>query len=335
MEQQLIKHVVEAALLAASQPLTNKQLAELFVEADGVDAEALQNAIESLMEDSQQRGVELKEVASGYRYQVRPSVQPWVSRMWTEKPAKYSRALLETLSLIAYRQPITRGEIEQIRGVAVSTHIIKTLEEREWIRVVGHRDVPGRPALFGTTRGFLDYFSLRSLDELPPLTELQELPDLEPELPLEPVASASSSSDLSTDSADEAGNSTDESGQVEPNADGSQSPDSDADLSTVETESEQISTSNKAVDETPESSSFASATGEAESASDQTQEYTDAAAAQPSASSDESHQVVEQDLTPDSADSVLDAAPTPTTPDSSPSATEETSAEPHVEVKNV
>ena len=118
-----------------------------------------------------ERGVELKEVASGFRYQVRQDVHPWVSRLWTERQTKYSRALLETLALIAYRQPITRGEIEQIRGVAVSTNIVKTLEEREWIRVVGYRDVPGKPALFGTTREFLDYFNLKSLDELPPLAK--------------------------------------------------------------------------------------------------------------------------------------------------------------------
>ena len=121
--------------------------------------------------------MELKEVASGFRYQVRQEVHPWISRMWTEKPSRYSRALLETLALIAYRQPITRPEIEQIRGVVVSSNIIKTLEEREWIRVVGHRDVPGRPALFGTTRAFLDYFNLKSLDQLPPLSEIRDMED--------------------------------------------------------------------------------------------------------------------------------------------------------------
>ncbi|GIX36414.1 MAG: hypothetical protein KatS3mg126_2193 [Lysobacteraceae bacterium] len=130
----------------------------------------------------------LVEVASGFRYQVDPDLMPWVGRLWAEKPARYSRALLETLALIAYRQPITRGEIEQIRGVSVSSQIIRTLEEREWIRVVGHRDVPGRPALYGTTRAFLDHFGLRSLDQLPPLAELQEIPELEPELPLDGLA---------------------------------------------------------------------------------------------------------------------------------------------------
>ncbi len=132
--------------------------------------------------------MELKEVASGFRYQVRQDVNPWVARLWSERQTRYSRALLETLSLIAYRQPITRGEIEQIRGVAVSSNIVKTLEEREWIRVVGYRDVPGKPELFGTTRSFLDYFNLKSLDELPPLAEIRDLSDFDPQLGLAPRA---------------------------------------------------------------------------------------------------------------------------------------------------
>src|SRR5690606_23511681 len=130
----------------------------------------------------QGRGVELVEVASGFRYQITREVHGWVSRLWTERKTRYTRATLETLALIAYRQPITRGEIEQVRGVAVSSNIIQALEEREWIRVVGHRDVPGKPALFGTTRGFLDYFGLKRLDELPPLSELRDLGELEPQL---------------------------------------------------------------------------------------------------------------------------------------------------------
>ena len=131
--------------------------------------------------------MELKEVASGFRYQVREDVHAWVARLWTERQTRYSRALLETLALIAYRQPITRAEIEQIRGVAVSSSIVKTLEEREWVRVVGHRDVPGRPALFGTTRHFLDYFNLKSLDELPPLAEIRDLDEFDPQLNLAPI----------------------------------------------------------------------------------------------------------------------------------------------------
>ena len=177
MQIEQLKPIVEAALLAASQPMTVAQLGDLFGEADEVGHEQIARALESLAADCEGRGVELKEVASGFRYQVRQEVHPWISRMWTEKPSRYSRALLETLALIAYRQPITRPEIEQIRGVVVSSNIIKTLEEREWIRVVGHRDVPGRPALFGTTRAFLDYFNLKSLDQLPPLSEIRDMED--------------------------------------------------------------------------------------------------------------------------------------------------------------
>ena len=177
MQIEQLKRIIEAALLAASQPLSMTQLGELFVDEDEVDRAQLAMALEQLSEDCQGRGVELKEVASGFRYQVRQEVNHWVSRMWSEKPSRYSRALLETLALIAYRQPITRPEIEQIRGVVVSSNIVKTLEEREWIRVVGHRDVPGKPALFGTTRAFLDYFNLKSLDELPPLSEIRDMED--------------------------------------------------------------------------------------------------------------------------------------------------------------
>ena len=177
MQIEQLKPIIEAALMAASQPLSVAQLGELFVEEDEVDRAQIAMALEQLAEDCQGRGVELKEVASGFRYQVRQDVHPWVSRMWTEKPSRYSRALLETLALIAYRQPITRPEIEQIRGVVVSSNIIKTMEEREWIRVVGYRDVPGKPALFGTTRAFLDYFNLKSLDELPPLSEIRDMED--------------------------------------------------------------------------------------------------------------------------------------------------------------
>ncbi|MGN2249880.1 SMC-Scp complex subunit ScpB [Frateuria edaphi] len=187
MQIEQLKPIIEAALLAASQPLTVAQLGELFVDEDQVDREAIARALESLGEDCAGRGVELREVASGFRYQVRQDVHPWVSRMWTEKPSRYSRALLETLALIAYRQPITRPEIEQIRGVVVSSNIVKTLEEREWIRVVGHRDVPGKPALFGTTRAFLDYFSLKSLDELPPLSEIRDMEDPQLRLDQEPL----------------------------------------------------------------------------------------------------------------------------------------------------
>lgn len=186
IEFELLKRIVEAALLAAGNPLTTTQLLALFGENEATSHDDIARAVQSLQADCASRGIELIEVASGFRYQVRQDVHAWVARLWTERPSRYSRALLETLALIAYRQPITRGEIEQIRGVAVSTHIIKTLEEREWVRVVGHRDVPGKPALFGTTRGFLDYFNLKSLDELPSLGEIRDIDDLDPQLALGP-----------------------------------------------------------------------------------------------------------------------------------------------------
>ena len=182
-------------MLAAAQPLSLPQLSALFLENETPTHEELARVIEELTSDCADRGVELVEVASGFRYQIRQDVHPWVARLWTERQTKYSRALLETLALIAYRQPITRGEIEQIRGVAVSTNIIKTLEEREWVRVVGYRDVPGKPALFGTTRTFLDYFTMKSLDELPPLAEIREIEDFDPQLTLAPVAMSNDESE--------------------------------------------------------------------------------------------------------------------------------------------
>lgn len=178
-----IKAIIEAALLAAGSPLSLPRISALFPEQPAVSNEQIGRALAGLAADCADRGVELIEVASGFRYQVRSDIHPWVARLWSERQTRYSRALLETLALIAYRQPITRGEIEQIRGVAVNSQIIKTLEEREWVRVVGHRDVPGKPELLGTTRAFLDYFGLRSLDQLPPLAELRDIGELDPELP--------------------------------------------------------------------------------------------------------------------------------------------------------
>jgi segregation and condensation protein B len=184
MNPQYLKNVIEAALLAAGRPLTLEELTNVFDERDGTIADEVKSAIAALTGEYETRGLELLEVASGYRIQIRSAVAEPVSRLWQERPAKYSRALLETLALIAYRQPITRGEIEQIRGVAVNPNIIKTLHERNWIRVVGHRDVPGKPELLGTTREFLDYFSLKKLDDLPTLAQLKELEDLRVQLSL-------------------------------------------------------------------------------------------------------------------------------------------------------
>ena len=205
MDQRLITRIVEAALLAANQPLALAQLHALFPEDAPAPAGSVEKALETLREACADRGVELVELASGFRYQVRQDVHQWVARLWTERKTKYTRATLETLALIAYRQPITRGEIEQVRGVAVSTNIIQSLEEREWIRVVGHRDVPGRPALFGTTKAFLDYFGLKRLDELPPLSELKDLGDLEPEFRFDPEPAADTSAGDTPDTIDAGG----------------------------------------------------------------------------------------------------------------------------------
>jgi segregation and condensation protein B len=191
MDSELIRRIVEAALLASPQPLTLAQISALFGEDEHLAPGAIEAAIAALREDSAARGVELVEVASGFRFQVQADVHQYVARLWTERQVKYTRATLETLALIAYRQPITRGEIEQIRGVGVNANTIKMLEEREWIRVIGHRDVPGKPELFGTTRTFLDYFGLKNLEDLPSLAELKEIPELEPQLPFEVPAVAS------------------------------------------------------------------------------------------------------------------------------------------------
>lgn len=190
IDQTLVNRIVEAALLASSQPLTLVQLKGLFPLDEPAPEGSVEAALEQLRGDCDGRGVELVEVASGWRFQVKADVHPWVARLWTERQTKYTRATLETLALIAYRQPITRGEIEQIRGVTVNSNIIKALEERDWIRVVGHRDVPGKPELLATTKTFLDYFGLKRLDELPPLSELRDIGELEPQLPFAPAIPA-------------------------------------------------------------------------------------------------------------------------------------------------
>lgn len=182
---ELLLQIVEGALLAAGRPLTVADLAGLFETYEQPGSEAIREALTAIGENCAGRGFELREVASGFRLQVVQSVAPWIARLWEEKPQRYSRALLETLALIAYRQPITRGDIEDIRGVAVASNIVKTLLERDWVRIVGHKDVPGRPALYATTRKFLDYFNLKNLDELPPLAELRDLDSMNTELALE------------------------------------------------------------------------------------------------------------------------------------------------------
>jgi len=185
------KQIIEGLLLAAGKPLPMSKIAEVFPEKERPEPEALKAALKAIEEDCETRGFELKKVASGYRFQVKQEFGEWVGKLWDERPQRYSRALLETISIIAYRQPITRGEIEKIRGVAVSTNIIRTLIERDWVRVVGHRDVPGRPAMYASTKQFLDYFNLNSLEELPPLSEIRDLEELDPELSLEDDAQES------------------------------------------------------------------------------------------------------------------------------------------------
>jgi segregation and condensation protein B len=182
-----LKNIMEALLLASGEPLTLATIASVFTDEERPSQSDIGHALQELEADYEERGLELKEVASGFRLQVRQEVNPWVSRLWEDRPQRYSRALLETLALIAYRQPITRGDIEEVRGVSVRTNIIRMLQEREWIRVVGHRDVPGKPALFGTTKVFLDYFDLKSLDDLPSLAEIMDMGNIEPELDLEIV----------------------------------------------------------------------------------------------------------------------------------------------------
>jgi len=194
--------IIDGALMAAGKPLSVTQIAELFDEQERPENTEIRDALKEVGLLCEDRGFELLEVAGGFRFQVRQSLSPWVARLWQERPQKYSRAMLETLALIAYRQPITRGEIEEIRGVAVSSNIIKTLHEREWVRVVGHRDVPGRPAMYATTRQFLDYFNLKTLDQLPALAEIRDFETLTRELgfEIEPESAPESDSEPESES---------------------------------------------------------------------------------------------------------------------------------------
>jgi segregation and condensation protein B len=184
MNSDLLRQIVEGALLAASKPLDINRLESLFEDDERPPKDQIKAALDEIESDCRGRGFELKQVASGYRFQVIQGLATWVNRLWEEKPKRYSRAMLETLALIAYRQPLTRGDIEAVRGVAVSSDIIKSLQEREWVRIVGHRDVPGRPALYATTKKFLDYFNVKSLDHLPVLSEIKDFSDLDPALEL-------------------------------------------------------------------------------------------------------------------------------------------------------
>ena len=184
MQVEKLQNILEAILISADKPISIEKLLGFFQPEDLVNRDDVKKALLDLQQRFTTHGFELIETVSGYRFQTKQEYKQWVTQHWDEKPAKYSRALLETLALIVYRQPITRAEIEDIRGVAVSSHIIKTLQERDWIRIVGHKEVPGRPSLLGTTRPFLDYFNLKSLDEMPSLSEIQDIDKLYPELDL-------------------------------------------------------------------------------------------------------------------------------------------------------
>jgi segregation and condensation protein B len=209
MDQDKLKNIVEAALLAAGRPLSLDELQGLFDDAARPDRPTLRGALDALVADYESRSVCVLEVASGWRVQIRSEYSDWLSRLWQERPPRYSRALLETLALVAYRQPITRGEIEDIRGVSVSSNIVRTLQERGWIRVVGHRDVPGKPEMFGTTKEFLDYFGLRRLDELPTLAEIRDLDSINVELDFGPEMSPGEAGEAANEEA------PDQSGTVE------------------------------------------------------------------------------------------------------------------------
>lgn len=204
MELKKLKNILEAVLLAAERSMTVPQLEALFeLDEERPTRDEIRKALHEMEEEYETRSLELKHVASGYRLQVKQEYATWVGRLWEERPARYTRALLETMALIAYRQPITRGEIEEVRGVSVSSNIIKTLLERDWIKVLGHKDVPGKPTLYGTTKEFLDYFNLQKLDQLPTLAEIKDLDAIHPELELDEDAAEKTDDDTSGESSEE------------------------------------------------------------------------------------------------------------------------------------
>jgi len=197
MDVKTLKPILESLIMASAKPISIERMLSCFSEKEVPDKKTLRSALKQLGEDYSKSSVELKEVSSGFRFQVRKDYASWVAKLWEEKPARYSRALLETLSLVAYKQPISRGEIEKIRGVSVSTQIMKTLIEREWVHIVGHRDVPGKPAIYATTKEFLDYFNLQSLEELPPLAEIKDIDNINGELDLPEPAEGQTAKDQS------------------------------------------------------------------------------------------------------------------------------------------
>ncbi len=205
MDNEALKPILEALFAASDKPLSVNHLFDLFAgDIDQPSKDEIRRAIQDLVEKYADGGIELKQVASGFRFQVRADYVSWVARLWQQKPPRYSRALMETLALIAYRQPITRGEIEDIRGVSVSSNIIRTLEERDWVKSLGHKEVPGRPTLYGTTREFLDYFNLKSLNELPTLAEIRDLDQYNPEFPFDDNSGGGAAAEQQGDPEDEA-----------------------------------------------------------------------------------------------------------------------------------
>ena len=241
IEKDKLKNIIEAALFAVGRPMSIDQIMKLFGDEERPSTNLVKAALDLLQKESEGRGVELKLVASGYRYQSKQEYSQWLSRLWEERPAKYSRAALETLALIAYRQPVTRAEIEDVRGVGVSSSIIKTMIEREWIRVVGHRDVPGRPALYATTKQFLDYFNMKNLEELPTLAEIKDLKDIHPELDLpNPDIESENENDLanvgssSSENLSEENTDLDENKETNPDSESIDSDLNEADLSEAE-----------------------------------------------------------------------------------------------------
>lgn len=238
MDSQQLKNIIEAALLAAGEPLTLEQLRTLFgdSEKDGPERSEIRETLKELTDEYASRGIEIREVASGFRIQVREEMAQWLTKLWEDRPPRYSRALMETLAIVVYRQPVTRGDIEEIRGVSVTSNIIRTLLERDWIKVVGHRDVPGKPAMFGSTRAFLDYFGLKKLDDLPPLAELAAMEPVAVQLELGTADQEPSAEPQSEDAQAEQGDSA----QAESNAETAASPDVDADNVDDETGADQV-----------------------------------------------------------------------------------------------
>jgi len=239
MDSQQLKNVIEAALLAAGEPLTLEQLRTLFgdSEKDGPERAEIRETLKELTDEYASRGIEIREVASGFRIQVREEMAQWLTKLWEDRPPRYSRALMETLAIVVYRQPVTRGDIEEIRGVSVTSNIIRTLLERDWIKVVGHRDVPGKPAMFGSTRAFLDYFGLKKLDDLPPLAELAAMEPVAVQLELGTADQEAPAEAQSEDAQAEQG----EPAQAEGNAEAAAAVDVDTDTDVgAETGAEQV-----------------------------------------------------------------------------------------------